>query len=618
MVGLAALLGAPAAVDRFVSRPDVGDPVRVRLVNPSATPELAGASTWFCGSGRTAPDGAADLTVTVANPTENEIPGRVTWFGSEAGREPIVQPVLAASHSRIELAAPREIAGGPIAALAEFEGGGIAAEHRVSGPNGGASALCASSANARWMTADGATTIDARTTFSIFNPFPEDALLDVRFVTDRGTALPAALQGISIAARSVYEINAGDFVRRRTRVAAIVRARIGRVVVERTTTFDGSGKSRGTTISPATSAASPTWYFAAGRNTSVLRERYSLFNPTRKAVTAIVDVLIDGVAGVEPFEIDVPPMGRAELVPGSESRIPRNVGYSVVVSTDDGSGIVVERTVDARSRLRLGYASSPGIVAPVERWVLPNTTASSTRSDLVSILNPTDTDASVSFQTLGPTGLVNVANAMNVLVPASGRLEIRLGDYVALDNESLLVNSPGAPIIVERTSQRIERVGDRPFVDPLPTPGRDDSLRALTVDSLPAVATDAATPTPVSAGTSSTTSSPTTTTTTALTAAPAIPVALALLATDATTTTILSPTATTALRTTSASPSTTSSPTTTLSSSTTTTSVSTTTTVAPSPNVAAPASTPSRLRAATPRIGRAALGTSVNGALPLP
>lgn len=584
VIGLGLVLATPAAVDRLVERPSAAVENATEAINPSATASSAGASTWFCAGGRTTADNTADLTVTIANPTDAEVPGRITWFAGGVGREPVVEPILAAAHSHLEMAAPEQIAGGPVAALAEFDGGGIAVDHRISGPLGGAIAPCSSSANAQWFTADGATTIDAKTTLSIFNPFPEDALLDIRFVTDRGSAVPAALQGVSVAARSVYDLNVGDYVRRRSRVAAIVRARTGRVVVERTTTFDGSGKSKGTTVSPASSEASPTWYFASGRSTSVLRERYTLFNPTRSPVTAIIDVVVDGVAGVEPFEIDVPSLGSAELVPGSEPRIPRDVGYSVVVTTDNGAAIVVERTVDARGRLRRGFSSSPGIVAPAESWVVPDVVASPARSDVISLLNPTDTDAVVSLQSLGRNGAENVAAARSVSVAAAGRLDIRLGDYVALDQQALLVLSPGAPIVVERSSQLIERIGSRPLVDPLPSPGRDDSLRALTVETLPGEPTTTSAPLPSSSTTAPPRSSlPGSTSTT--------PIAVG------------SPTT----------------PSTAVPSTTPPTTPSTAPPAAPStstPPVTLPGT--QRRQAVVSRIGTAKLGTSVNGAIPLP
>ncbi len=590
VVGIAAVLAGPSVVDRFVDRmaPDVS--AFTRAVNPGVSPLGAGTSTWFCASGRTTTENVPDLTVTIANVNDVEVPGRVTWFTEEIGRQPVVQPVLAGPNARVDVAAPPSVAGGAVAALVEFDAGGIAAEHRVSGPFGGASAPCASDAGARWVTADGATTIDARTTLSVFNPFPEDALLDVRFVTDRGTALPAALQGVSIAARSVQEIDVGAFVRRRRRVAAIVRARIGRVVVERVTTFDGSGRQRGMTISPATPAASATWYFAAGRTSSVFRERYALFNPTRQPVTAIIDVLVDGVAGVEPFEIEIPPLDVAELVPGDESRIARNVGYSVVVSTDDGTEIVVERTIDARGRLRRGFASSPGSLLPAESWVIPDAEASPARSDTLSLLNPTDTNAIVSFRILGENGVgVAVPAATDFLVAASSRLDVRLGDYVAVSGRSLVVTSPGTPIVVERSMQAIDTPGDRPFVDPLPTEANELASAPIVDATLPAEIPDSLAlvtpPTTSTAATTTTTPVPATTTTTTA----RVPVIGA--------TTLAAPpsSATTSVVTTTS----------------VATPTSTTTTVAPEPTIPE-----TRSRAVAPRIGRAKLGTSVGPAIP--
>ncbi len=576
IAGLAAVLAAPVAVDRLVDRPDDAPPARVASLNPAATPLGSGASTWFCASGRTTTENLPDLTVTIANLNDIEVPGRITWYAEEIGREPIVEPLLAGGNSRVDVAAPPSVAGGAIAALVEFDAGGVAAEHRISGPFGGASALCTSDAGARWITADGATTIDATTTLSVFNPFPEDALLDVRFVTERGAALPAALQGISIAAQSVQQIDVGAFVRRRKRVAAIVRARIGRVVVERITAFDGSGTEKGVTISPATGAASPTWYFAFGRTSSVLQERYALFNPTRQTVTAVIDVLIDGVAGVEPFEIDIPPMDVAELIPGSESRIARNTGYSVVVTTDDGTDIVVERSVDARGKFRRGFASSPGVVAPAETWILPDVESSATRSDTLSLLNPTDTNAVVSLRTLGPDGTTPVSTTRNFVVGPSSRLDLRLGDYVAVTGRSLVVSSPGTPIIVERSIQLIDRPGDRPFVDPLPT---EDSLS----DRSDTAVSGTLPPNPPD---SLALVSPTPTTTRAVVAAVPASTTSRTVPADSTATTRASSTAVT------------------------TTSTSSSTTIGPT-------DPETRSRAASPRIGTAKLGTSVGGAIPL-
>ncbi len=581
IAGLAAVLAGPVVVDRLVDRPDGAPPARIASVNPAGTPLGSGASTWFCASGRTTAENLPDLTVTIANLNDIEVPGRITWYSEEIGREPIVEPLLAGGNSRVDVAAPPSVAGGAIAALVEFDAGGVAAEHRINGPYGGASALCTSDAGARWITADGATTIDATTTLSVFNPFPEDALLDVRFVTERGAALPAALQGISIAAQSVQQIDVGAFVRRRKRVAAIVRARIGRVVVERVTAFDGSGTEKGVTISPATGAASPTWYFASGRTSSVLQERYSLFNPTRQTVTAVIDVLIDGVAGVEPFEIDIPPMDVAELVPGSESRIARNTGYSVVVTTDDGTDIVVERSVDARGKFRRGFASSPGVVAPAETWIIPDVESSATRSDTLSLLNPTDANAVVSLRTLGPDGTTPVTTAQNFVIGPSSRLDLRLGDYVAVTGRSLVVSSPGTPIIVERSIQLIDRPGDRPFVDPLPT---EDGLSAASdtavsgtlppnpPDSLALVSVPPTTTRTVVASTPATTTSPT---------VPADSTTSTAVASSVPSTTVV------------------------------------TTTVTTTSTTTEPTVPETRSRAASPRIATAKLGTSVGGAIPL-
>ena len=100
----------------------------------------------------------------------------------------------------------------------------------------------------------------------LFNPFGDDAIVDVSFLTDTGMQEPAGLQALVVPRRSRITIPVQDSVLRQTRVAAHVHARAGRVVAEQTQIFDdvdvdgttrnGIALSAGAT-SPATGVADP-------------------------------------------------------------------------------------------------------------------------------------------------------------------------------------------------------------------------------------------------------------------------------------------------------------------------------------------------------------------------
>src|SRR5205085_5686355 len=109
-------------------------------------------------------------------------------------------------------------------------------------------APCASAAAAVWYFADGVTTKDAVETLSLFNPFPDEASVDLSFVTEEGPSVPRALSGLAVPAQGMTVVNVGDFVHRRAQATATVTARRGRIVAARLQSFDGTAGRKGVTL----------------------------------------------------------------------------------------------------------------------------------------------------------------------------------------------------------------------------------------------------------------------------------------------------------------------------------------------------------------------------------
>jgi hypothetical protein len=495
-------LATMALVDRFVDRPITQSAVAANAegVGDTATSAVdSGSSLWFCPAGESA-DGI-DTVITIMNPTGQAGTGSVTFHGN-AGQTATANVTIGA-YARTDVRAAETLAATGVGAIVEFNVGGLGVEQKVVRGNQTYGAPCATSTSTAWYFADGDTTLGASSVLSVLNPFGEDAVLDLSFVTDRGAARPNDLQGFLVPASSMRRIDIGAYVRRRSQISTVVKARVGRVAVDQTTSPDGVRYSM-VSGSPVLGSS---WYFPAGRTNGVLRERYVLFNPTANDVSAQIDVVVEG-GEVEPFEIDVPARSRVDLVPNEESRIARDTDYSVVVATDSPS-LVVQRTLRASGIYRAGFATTLGSRRSATDWVVPDAVSSATRDDTIALLNPTDTPTAISLfvnssDTSGvdpqpvavDAGAVDgkapqpLDGAQNLLLKASSRLTIRLSDFAALSNGSLIVRSSNAEIVVERTATAIKRRGKR--TDRPPYILADASSLVVSTDTLPEVGGDSA------------------------------------------------------------------------------------------------------------------------------
>ena len=463
-----------ALVDRFVDRPitklaaaanDAG------TAGPLASAQDSGSSLWFCPSGESA-DGA-DTIITIVNPTNQAGTGSVSFLGNAGQRA--TANVQIGAYARLDVRAAETLSATGVGAIVEVNVGGLGVEQKVIRGGQTYGATCATSTSNAWYFADGTTTLGASSVLSVLNPFGEDAVLDISFVTERGAARPNDLQGFLVPASSMRRIDIGAYVRRRSQVSTVLKARVGRVAVDQTTSPDGA---RFSIVNGAPTLGS-SWYFPAGRTNGVLRERYVLFNPTARDVSAQIDVVVEG-GEVEPFELDVPARSRVDLIPNEESRIARDADYSVVVATDSPS-LVVQRTLRASGIYRAGFATTLGSRRSAAAWLIPDVVASATRDDTISILNPTDTPTAVSLilnsggegdiaSSDSATGdvvsvdgkaPVALAGAENLLVKGSSRVTVRLSDFAAVASGSLVIRSSAAEIVVERTATAIKRRGRR-------------------------------------------------------------------------------------------------------------------------------------------------------------
>ena len=373
VVVLAALVAGGVAIDRVTDR-DAETPVAVAVdpVSNTVTSGSAISSAWYCPAG-SAGDGKHEQTVFVTNLGTREVSAAVSVF-SETG-DPVGRDLIVAPDATVTVVASELVTAGTAAVLVETPGDDVLVEHRIVAETGVGAGPCASTTSDEWYLPWGTTRKSAVETIYIFNPQSDSAVVDVTFETDDVDRDPNAYDGLVVNGRSVVALDIGPEVNRRDLVAASIRARSGRVVVERVQELDGSEGIGGLGLSLGAPGAAPEWWFADGGavepdgtgegdasgegeeptpSTTIAEgdpepdepvdptrvERFAILNPGESDAEVLVDVQ---TIGVEPFERTVRSDSVIVVETTGSSRVPLGARYGVSVVSDNGVPIVVER-----------------------------------------------------------------------------------------------------------------------------------------------------------------------------------------------------------------------------------------------------------------------------------
>lgn len=504
LVALVLLLGAiggglvlEAAEDAVAPVADA--PVLSRAPMPAAAPASNLSSTWFCAAGTATEGGFADHVVLIANPTDDDrtatvtaLPGSIappaaaaddatgdepaetTTTTSEATTttttapppppEPLVVDLPA--QSRVEVALSEIVDAELAGAIVEVDGGQIAVDHQVTGDGGRATAPCATDAATQWSVPWGVTERGARELLVFMNPFPDDATIDIEFATDEGTRDTLRFQGFVVPGRSVVGAYIDEDVTRRAQVSAHVRARSGRIVVERLQTFDGTDEREGITLGLGVSTPAETWMFPDGLVDEGLTEQIVVFNPTDEVAEVEVEVRLDAAQAddlvelPEAFELTIAPLRFSIIDLHAEDRVPVGVAHSTIVRSLNGVPVAAERVVTAgapATNLGIGVTVGAPVAAPT--WYLAGGGVSAERDQWITLFNASPDDiATFSVIALADGQTIAVQDLQGRELAAGGRLAIRLSDHIDREELPLVVSADG-PIVVERGLYRVDGRG---------------------------------------------------------------------------------------------------------------------------------------------------------------
>ncbi|MBA3302528.1 MAG: hypothetical protein H0U26_01500 [Acidimicrobiia bacterium] len=424
---------------------------------PRAEPVGAPSSTWYCAANGTGSDGAADLTAIVANPGPGERRGTVTWMPDEgdavAERFRVEGGGVTSLRAREALPAPA----GSVSALVDVVGGGAVVEHAVADERGASVAPCASRASDRWYLPNGATTSDARQSLALFNPFPDDAIVDIGIATPDGREAPPRLQGLPVAAGSTTVVEVGEEVRREAVTATSVVARSGQLVVDRIQSFDGSRGRSGLALTLAAPAPSPVWTFPDGRKAEGHLERWHVSNPGEREALVALEVVPDDGAPPPPLEVTVAARGQATILAEDIPELPEGSHTSTVRSLNDVN-VVAERELQSDLRTLTGWSSALGSPLGAKRWALAAGEVSDDVGEEVVVANPGPLPVDLSVTAFADGRPQVLTESPRLVLGPADRISLRLRDVVEGDAVGVVVAGDG-PLVVERSLQEADGTG---------------------------------------------------------------------------------------------------------------------------------------------------------------
>lgn len=441
LVGLGSLRGDPTGVGLGTSAA-AGVATAVDLSKP--------VSTWFCPGAQATDGSRLDGQLRIANPTSQRVEAAVTLFGESSSlsfgqdapsaRVPLVIEAQSQASLNLRDALSSTYAG----ALVESPIPGLVVEMRVGNDRQSSISPCLTRSSKHWFLADGRTTRDSTLIYCLFNPFPEDAIVDLSFVTEEGELAPDAYKALLVKARSVLALDVGQEVIRHEYVSGRVDVTVGRLSVWRLQHFDGTAFREGVLVS----SASPELEMRSDFPSTVLDnsgyEQLHFFNPTPVETHAVAEFVLEE-GSVEPMDVTVPANGRFTVDLHADPRVPKGSSHGILVSVLDGEGLVVDRSVDglpgAASR---GVDSQPGLATSAKEWITGAAEVQEGASTQIWVLNTSGKEAEISVELQRDSKSFTPTDLQKVVVPAGARAQIVLEGSVEPGSYTAIVRSTGA------------------------------------------------------------------------------------------------------------------------------------------------------------------------------
>jgi hypothetical protein len=394
LLALAAVLVAAGVYDGGESSSQVGA-TGADAIGASPSVPLADAlsTSWYCAEGTSAADGRAAETILVASIADTRIDATITVMPGGVAA-PVSHTVHLPPRAEESVRVADILQTPEPAVVVEVVGGQAVVSHQLEANGDIATEPCARGASSDWYFAAGTTLKGAQQFLVLFDPFGDDAIVDVTVLTDDGVQEPDALQALVVPHRSRVTIPMNDAVPRQRDVAIHVHARTGRVVAERSQLFDGTASDgeiarKGITVSLGAEAPRREWYFPNGSAADGASSVVGVANFGATSTTVQVSVVLDGEQTLATQSVAIP--ARSVTAVEVSSHVPAGSQYSVGVAARDAEGNrdpVVAELLEwwPSASSSTGVGTTLGSTRLARRWVIAAPAADV--DGVVIVLNP--------------------------------------------------------------------------------------------------------------------------------------------------------------------------------------------------------------------------------------
>jgi hypothetical protein len=397
------------------------------------------STSWFCPGGPTA-DGRS-TSVTIFNSTND--PREVTVSAVNDAGNRASTPLTLPPRNRAVVNLGDLAPGAQTSATVAVYGGGVAVEQTVVGRTGVSTSPCADRASSTWYLADGTTTADASLTLVLYNPFPDDAVVDISLTTVERTLQPPNLQGAVIPGQSVRIVDLGQQAQREEVVSTSVKGRGSRLVVGRIQSADNPAR-HGFSAGLAASQAQQTWWLPDGDKGDGISERLVVFNPGDLEASVELSFLPAAGDGAVQSNVVVPPSSFSVVDVNALAEVPAGPHSVLVNVVGDQTPVVVERVLTRpldnapATTVLLGSQITVPSWYVIEPSIIPG--------GVLVVMNSAGVPTTAAIKAIGPAGAVAVPGLEEVPVPAGGSVTVTLPDNVG---PFPLMVEGGQPVVVE-------------------------------------------------------------------------------------------------------------------------------------------------------------------------
>lgn len=413
IVAAIVLATATVAAARLTERPATNPPA-------TATAPEATSGTAYCATLGLEGD-AAQLEIASASATEDS---QIVITRFVDGRSVSDEPRLLEAGESAVLDIPDDQLSVPIAV--EWRDAPVVAQYRRVDGDQEAVANCETRPSDRWYLSGFDTNRGNTSSLYLFNPFGQDAVVELRFGTPQGQVDLVIADEITVPAGEVVARDLAEFRPETADLAVSVIARSGRVIPQgqlvRGPAGEGLEAITGTALVSAAVMPSDLLYVADARSDETVQSWVTVYNPSERdaAVQVQVTTPLDSAEALA-TELTVPAGGTTRVELADLSALPV---MGVSLDSVTGIGLVASRTSAALAGEGAGLATAVAVPTTDRQWTVAG---GRSPDSTLSLFNPGSEVASAEVRMAGGEGEGWDA----VEVPPNGVTHLRFEDLPA-------------------------------------------------------------------------------------------------------------------------------------------------------------------------------------------